>query len=224
MVGTLGLNVEVVWVPSNKNHADQRTKVTKNWLSLAKSLPSEEKVVAAASSLPSSLPILGPVTMERIRKAQLECADVARAVSQLVKGEDITAPQFKKVRSQVLLSEGVLCRNVKLPLEGTVTVPVIPGALQDEAVGIAHCNSAHASWETMYEILCAKCYLPDMAVLCQEHVQHCPPCSRAAVQTRSEDRKQIARVQTSQVDRGKRSLSIRWISLSTEVGSFIVCW
>ena len=93
--------------------------------------------------------------------------------------EEVTAPNFKKVRSQLLLSDGVLCRNLKLPLEGVVTVPVIPGVLQEEAVRVAHANTGHASWETMYDLLRSECYFPDMAATCQAHIRQRVLCACA---------------------------------------------
>ena len=71
-------------------------------------------------------------------------------------------------------------QNLKLPLEGVVTVPVIPGVLQEEAVHVAHANTSHALWETMYDLLCNECYFPDMAATCQAHVQQCVRCASAS--------------------------------------------
>ena len=81
--------------------------------------------------------------------------------------------------SQLLLSDGVLCRNLKLPLEGVVTVPVIPGVLQEEAVRAAHANTGRASWETIYDLLRIECYFPDMAATCQADIQQCVRCACA---------------------------------------------
>ena len=141
MVETLGLTVEVVWIPSNENRADQLTRVPKDWLSLARSLPVEspDEVIAAASS--TMLSLLSPITSEQIAHTQREDAEITRTVRDIAREEEVTAPNFKKVRSQLLLFDGVLCRNIKLLLEGVVTVPVIPGVLQEEAVRVAHANT-----------------------------------------------------------------------------------
>ena len=67
MVEMLSLNVEVVWIPSSENRADQLTRVPKDWLSLAKSSPVEspdEVIVAALSTSPPLLPLLTPMTFE----------------------------------------------------------------------------------------------------------------------------------------------------------------
>ena len=178
MVETLGLTVEIVWIPSSENRADQLTRVPKDWLSLARSLPVEspDEVIAAASS--TTLSLLSPITSEQIAHAQREDAEITRTVREIACEEEVTAPSFKKVRSQLLLSDGVLCRNLKLPLEG-VTVPVIPGVLKEEAVRVAHANTGHASWETMYDLLRSECYFPDIAATCQAHVQQCARCACA---------------------------------------------
>ena len=98
---------------------------------------------------------------------------ITHTVREIASKEEFIAPNFKKVCSQLLLSNGVLCRNLKLPLEGVVTAPVIPGVLQEEAVCVAHANTGHASWETMYDLLRSECYFPDMAATCKAHVQQC---------------------------------------------------
>ena len=98
---------------------------------------------------------------------------ITHTVRKIACQEEFTAPNFKNVCSQLLLSDGVLCRNLKLPLEGVVTVPVIAGVLQEETVCVAHANTGHASWETMYDLLRSECYFPDMAATCQAHVQQC---------------------------------------------------
>ena len=151
MVETLGLTTEVFWIPSSENRADQLTRVPKEGLSLARSLPLEspDEVIAAASSTMLSLP--SPITSEQMARAQREDAEleITRTVREIACEEEVTAPNLRKVTSQLLLPDGVLCRNLKLPLEGVVTVPVIPGVLQEEAVRVAHVNTGRASWETM---------------------------------------------------------------------------
>ena len=123
MVKALGLTVEVVWIPSSENRADQLTRVPKDWLSLARSLPMEspDEVIAAASS--TMLSLLSPITSEQIAHAQQEDAEFMRTVREIACEEEVTAQNFKKVRHQLLLSDGVLCRNLKLPLEGVVNDP-----------------------------------------------------------------------------------------------------
>ena len=146
----------------------------KDWLSLARSLPVEspDEVIAAASS--TMLSLLSPIMSEQIAHAQREDAEITRTVREIACEEEVTAPNFKKVCSQLLLSDGVLCRNLKLPLESVVTVPVIPAVLQEEAVRVAHAITGHASWETMCDLLRSECYLPDMAATC-----HLPPVGRS---------------------------------------------
>ena len=123
------------------------------------------------------LSLLSPITSEQIAHAQREDAEIMRTVRESACEEEVTAPNSKKVRIQLLLSEGVLCWNLKLPLEGVVTVPVIPGVLQEEAVRVAHANTGHASSECMYDLLRSECYFLDMAATCQAHIQQCVPCA-----------------------------------------------
>ena len=89
-------------------------------------MESPDKVIAAASSTMVSL--LSPITSEQIAHAQRKDAEITRTVREIA-CEEVTARNFKKLRSQLLLSDGVLCRNLKLPLDSVVTVPAIPGVL-----------------------------------------------------------------------------------------------
>ena len=79
---------------------------------------SSDEVIAVASS--TVLSLLSPITSEQISHAQREDAEITCTVREIACEEEVTAPSFKKVRSQLLLSDGVLCRNLKLPLEGVV--------------------------------------------------------------------------------------------------------
>ena len=138
-----------------------------------------DEVIAAASS--TMLSPLSPITSEQMAHAQREDAEleITRTVREIACEEEVTAPNFKKVSSQLLLSDGVLCRNLKLPLEGVVTVPVIPGVLQEEAVRAAHANTGRASRESIYDLLRSECYFPEMAATCQAHIQQCVRCACA---------------------------------------------
>ena len=53
------------------------------------------------------------------------------------------------VRDQLILQNDVLIRSVKLPLDGTVVVPVVPDTLRGDVLQSAHVNSGRGSWETM---------------------------------------------------------------------------
>ena len=174
-VALLGLNVEVVWVPTADNKADQLTRVPQPWTQYAKSLRKEEADVTA-----TALTVSGPVTLEQIAVAQRRCANICQAKDQLAEGKPVTVDCFKKVNGQLLLEEGVLYRSVKLPVDGEVAVPVIPESLQGQLVSAVHTNSGHANWQTMHSMLRAECYFPSMSKACQDYVSRCSVCVRAS--------------------------------------------
>ena len=82
-VAQLGLEVEVIWVPSADNQTDRLTRVPQKWTHYAKTLLKDD--VAAMA-----LTVIGPVTLEQVSVAQQQCADVRQAIAQVEKGEPVT--------------------------------------------------------------------------------------------------------------------------------------
>ena len=132
-----------------------------------------------AAAVTQPLTVIGPVSVDRVREAQRSCPAVSNVIKQLESDTAVTVSEFKKVCDQLVMEGDLLCRNVKLPLEGTVFVPVIPETLTEDFLLAAHVNSGHASWETMYRILRCRCYFPHLASACQQHVSHCARCAAA---------------------------------------------
>ena len=62
----------------------------------------------------------------------------------------------------------MVMRCVKLPVDGEVSVPVVPSSLRDRVVAIAHETSNIGSWETSYQMLGARCYFPGIASACRD--------------------------------------------------------
>ena len=172
LIGTFGLKINVVWVPSLKNRADELTRVPKEWIAHAKSLI--EPVVVA-----TSVSVVGPVTLKEIRTKQSACPVISKVVQQLDSGELVTADSYKCVRKQLTLDDGLLMRSVKLSVAGEVLVPVIPSTLIARVVEVAHTTAGHGSWETVYQMLRCRCHFPGMASACQSHVKSCRRCSAA---------------------------------------------
>ena len=172
-VAQLGLEVEVIWVPTADNKADRLTRVPQKWTHYAKTLLKND--VAAMA-----LTVIGPVTLEQVSVAQQQCADVRQAIAQVEKGEPVTVECYKKIGGQLLVDKGMLYRSVKLPVEGGVAVPVIPESLQGQLVSAVHTNSGHANWQTMHDMLRAECYFPSMSTACQDYVRRCQACVRAS--------------------------------------------
>ena len=173
LIATTGMQVEVQWVPSEANHADLLTRVPKEWQKMTKRQPPVAVVV-------TSLSVVGPVTREQIEAGQKDDTEIQRCSSWIASGSVDSLPgPYKKAQSQLLVDDGLLCRSVKLPLEGSVVVPVIPASLQHDVVSSAHINCAHGGWETMYHMLRSRCFFPNMASSCQEYVKQCTSCQSA---------------------------------------------
>ena len=74
------------------------------------------------------LTIPGPVATERIVKEQRVDGDTQTVILQAQQGLPVSG-RYSAVRSQLAVSDGVLCRSLKLPLEGVFQVPIVPGPL-----------------------------------------------------------------------------------------------
>ena len=175
MIVICGFLLTVHWVPSAENHADCLTRVPAELMKIASSLRTGDAVAAVIQPLT----VIGPVSVDRVREAQRSCPVVSSVIRQLNSDAGVTVSEFKKVRDQLVMGDELLCRNVKLPLEGTVSVPVIPKSLEDDVLHAAHVNSGHASWETMYRMLRCRCYFPHLASACQQYVSQCARCAAA---------------------------------------------
>ena len=100
-------------------------------------------------------------------------AEVRRSVAA---GGDVTIPEFREIQNQLVITDGILMRSVKLPSSEIKTVPVIPTALEERVMELAHAQTGHASWETTTRFLDDSCYWPAMAEKCQKFVSGCRAC------------------------------------------------
>eukprot|EP00117_Sycon_ciliatum_P044643 scpid61666/ scgid32174/ len=119
------------------------------------------------------LTIPGPVATERIIKEQRVDGDIQTVISQVQQGLPVSG-RYSAVRSQLVVSDGVLCRSLNLPLEGVFQVPIVPEPLVADVVRCAHEVSGHRGWEARYRLLCSRCYFPGIATACSELVKECP--------------------------------------------------
>ena len=186
LIDSANLHARVEWVPSAENRADALTRVPGTWTAYAKTLidraatsngssdKRRNECVAAMSSI--TLPPVVPLA--EIATAQAEDSTV-RAVITSLQNDSQLPSEFKAVRSQLVVCDGVLFRSVKLPIDGVVTVPVVPSALVSRVVSSAHDMSGHASWEKMYHMLRACCFFPNLAAACQSFVSQCATCCAA---------------------------------------------
>ena len=127
MIATGRLALTVQWVPSADNHADRLTRVPAEWLKIAKKVNPHGTVAAAVQPLT----VIGPISLDRVHTAQQACPTVSKAYQEVKSGTIPSAADYKKVRDQLMVQDDILCRSVKLPLEGTVVVPVIPESMEE---------------------------------------------------------------------------------------------
>ena len=129
------------------------------------------------------LSVVDPITLAQIRAGQKEDPTVQAAVAQMECGELVSVAEFIKVRDQLLVDDCMLVCSIKLPIDGLVSVPVIPTSLQHAVVSSVHVNSGHGNWRMMYDLLDSKCYFPSMSLLYLEFVRQCQACVSASIKS-----------------------------------------
>ena len=174
LVDTTGLVVSVEWVPTAENRADSLTRVPVAWVKHCKLLKDAGDVTVAAATAS----VDGPVQIERIIAAQRTDDEIQTLITQLQQDLPVLN-RFSTVRKQLVIDNGLLVRSVKLPLDRTVQVPVVPEQLVADVVRRAHDISGHGSWETMYRMIRSRCYFPGIATACSEFVEQCTKCTAA---------------------------------------------
>ena len=171
IVDTCRLDIEVKWVATADNLADELTRVPSEWL------PSRVSSVEVAASAVSEVPSL---PMEDILHAQ-EHDEVLQDIKQrLVAGEDLAKDcSLIAVKNQLCLVDEMICRSVKLLPNSVAVVPIIPSSLQEKAVAAVHHRTGHAGWDTMWQVLREECF-SGMAEACRKFVHGCSSCKGAS--------------------------------------------
>ena len=104
IIATAGMTVQVKWVPTDVNRADILTRVPAGWEALCKTR--EVPGVVAASV---GLSVVGPVLLDQIAEAQVKDGSILPVVQLIESGKpEMVTGQFKKVRDQLLVIDGVL--------------------------------------------------------------------------------------------------------------------
>ncbi|XP_065195812.1 uncharacterized protein LOC135827211 [Sycon ciliatum] len=175
LVAVTGLTVKVQWISSQQNKADQLTRVPSSWIRCGKTLLSR-----IAPSVTAAVVTVSPFSLDRVCAAQNADPKIVATRQQVIDGDPVTDPALVKVKSQLVVHDGMLCRSVKLPPNDAVVIPVIPSSLEPDVVRAAHVNCGHASWEGTWRFLRSKCYFPNMAAnVSSFFVRHCLPCAAA---------------------------------------------
>ena len=104
---------------------------------------------------------------------------IQQVVEALEGNGEIAARSFHKVKSQLVVHNGMLQRRVKLSPNDVWVVPVIPSAMEERVLLAAHEQTGHASWETTLRFLDGRRYIPSMSSKCQVIVKQCKSCVAA---------------------------------------------
>ena len=172
IVTTTNLELDVQWVPSQDNQADDLTRVPTSWMSRVTPAETDGASAAAAAR------VVGPVSLDAIVEAQFADDYIQDVIDRLQQGRQIGGP-YSRIQNELVIDGGVLYRCVKLPVEGVTSVPVMPDSLVGKVVKAAHVNSGHGAWETMYKMIRARCYFPGIDSACYDHVKSCSSCAAA---------------------------------------------
>ena len=137
-------------------------------------LPDE---VCAASVV---VKVCGPVSRAQIQIVQQTDDQIQKVIADLREDRDVGDEVFSRYQSQLVVHDGLLCHSYLDSVDGTIIVPVLPQAFQEDVVRCSHINTGHASWETMWRALSRQLFFPGMASACQAHIYQCGRCQAAS--------------------------------------------
>jgi len=170
IVDVAQMSVDVQWVPSEDNRADELTRVPPAWVTYAKQRTDD--VVATA-------PAARSVPYSDVEAAQAKDASIQRVIEELDSGQHISNSTYKKFAGQLRVHDGVLLRNFVDPVDGDVYAVVVPECLEEVTIRCAHEKTGHGNWECMWRSLNQSCFFPGMAAKCQAYVRDCEICLAA---------------------------------------------
>ena len=152
---------------SASNKADKLTRVPASFSKYAKAASKPLDVTTSVGK-----PVVHAVLLDDIAKSQKSHVDICRTMNSVSCGSEI-ADVYKSVKHQLVLSDCVLYRSVKLPPNDVCTAPVVSKVLQSRVVCRAHAISGHRNWEVTWRLLMSSCFFPNIAAVCQVSVQSC---------------------------------------------------
>ncbi|XP_065189616.1 uncharacterized protein LOC135820229 [Sycon ciliatum] len=179
LLKTARLSVSVEWVPTDRNPADELTRVPVAWLKSCKPDVTETEAVSVTAAVVEGGAPGRAITRDEIREAQRATPDLVPVLSAVQQGKRVVMKEYEKVQDQLVIDDGILSRSFRLPAAGRVTVPLIPETLVPRVLEEAHRMSGHASWTVMYGMLLGMCHFPSMNARCQDFCRNCQACSAA---------------------------------------------
>lgn len=151
LVASSGLSVLIEWVSPQKKRADTFTRVPEIFMRFwhpvhgSHDNHSADVCAAAASATTCSFPLSRAMM---IAKYQSVDEIITNAVHCKSAAEDMTDQQYLKVNNQLVVSDGVLMRSVKLPPNNVKQVPVLLPSLINDILCRAHELTGYSAWET----------------------------------------------------------------------------
>ena len=134
LVTTAGLDLSLKWVPSHENKVDQLSRV-QSWCKSVK-LPDE----VCATSV--GLKVCGPVSRAQIQIGQQTDDQIQEVIADLREDCDVSDEVFSRYQSQLVVHGGLLCHSYLHSVDGTIIVPVLQQAFQEDVVLCSHINTA----------------------------------------------------------------------------------
>ena len=182
LVDSACLTVDVEWIPSASNLADQLTRVPEKFTQFWRSKTGHEAHDSVVTAACADGLAIAPVSLDEIAAAQ-KLDDAIQATTKAVEsGSPVAGAEFKKIQRQLCVVDGMLMRSIKLSSGTDEIVPVVAKKLETKILRSAHLLTGHAGWEGMWRFVQGRCYFPGMATKCQEFVQHCSSCVAASPQ------------------------------------------
>ena len=113
-----------------------------------------------------------------VHKARLQSCDVPRDTT-FNRG---VLRRYKQLWKQLAIADGVLCRTYSLgPLEGAVTVPILPPSFQQEALTLSHDipTAGHLGVDKTLDRLRRNAYWVSMAKDVERYCRNCTICQKS---------------------------------------------
>ncbi|KAF4654772.1 hypothetical protein FOL47_009781 [Perkinsus chesapeaki] len=201
LLESAGICLTVAWIESQANPADLLTRVPQRWVSLYSSFSTRrveeegvgdgciaqleedptrqrQKVTSAAVTVMSPPTVSVQDQLHDPMLCEVRAILSRRPPVDPVRGAKLVPPPYRKVYPQLCIGRSKLfCRQLNVPPNVNVKVPVVPAAQIGEFIKWAHVEAGHGDWTGTWKLLRRSCYFPDMAVKAQQYIKdYCPSC------------------------------------------------
>ncbi|XP_065190714.1 uncharacterized protein LOC135821644 [Sycon ciliatum] len=182
LIKAADLSVDLEWVPSASNKADELTRVPEKLVQYWKGQSGVGEFDVGVSGACIDPSALGPVSLQEIASEQESDAAITAVIAAKTAEQEVVAAGYKKIQNQLCVADGVLMRSFKVPTGEEEVVPVVPESLEERVLRAAHLQTGHAGWEGTWRFLQCRCFFPSMAAKSQDFVGKCQACAVASPQ------------------------------------------